>query len=322
MLNIGASKFETNSLFLQPTYSCGKGCQGCYLKEQEKFLDKKNNYPQFWQDLIIDLFHNQKYIKANQVTLALDTLPSKQHLLYTNADREFMLRLAKLYFSAASTRDNLQEPEAHITVNCINDFKQYIEELDMGTGLKLNLVSISNINNLEDIRLVRKLAPGAEINWNILSTSLVKYSLEYIKSILQAVDNMYLLLHKAPLGDTGHNIKSFKEACRKIDELREDSYEPPADSCKLPELVDKVVVDHCMTDARNFKSTGKGCSSNISRFQVWPDGRVTGCAYNSHNQYRKAAYTIQEVVENLKDARNRYEFSQCTIPQELSNIRK
>ena len=317
MLNLAGDKFNTQEIFLQPSYSCGKSCGGCYIKENEVFYNRKNNYPEFWPSVIYDLLIEQKHINAKQVTLALDTLPSKNHLLYTSTDRQFMIEIADYYFGWSRVRKNSNNPEAHITVNCVNDLKQYLDVIKYPT-LKLNLVSISNINCVEDVEYIRDIAPGVEVNWNILSTSLVKQNPESIRKILQVVDNMYLLLHKVPLGESGNQIRQLREALIIIDKFRDKSkQDTDGKSCSLPDLTSKVVIDHCITNSIKFKKSGHGCSSNISRFQIWPDGRVTGCAYNSHNQYKDPATNIQDIVNNLRDARNRYEFKGCHIPTQL-----
>lgn len=327
---MGGSVFECDALFLQPTYTCGKNCLGCYVKAQEKNRGNhstKDRY--FWLDLIGEVLTAQTKIRPKQVTLALDTLPSKNHLLYSKQHREWMINLANYYFLFAERkgfkhRNQCNNTEAHITVNCVNDIRAYKEEVNEDNYLSngLSLVSISNINGIEDIRYARETFPGAKINWNILSTSLVDIEKDKIKEILRHVDNCYLLLNKAPTGRIGNQISAFMKSLELVESIRDKDNTTIPGTCKVPDPTSKIVVDHCISDAVKFHKTGFGCSANISKFQVWPDGRVTGCAYNALNQYDNASTTLDDVVANLFSARKRYEFSMCTIPNELQQIRK
>ncbi len=319
MLNIGSSRFQTENLFFQPTWTCGKNCPTCYVKEKENIFKPTQIGSDLWTRIFNEVFVKRASVDTEQTTLALDTLPSHNHIKYTNEDRQAMIRIARSYLTYSSQGKDI---EAHLTINCINDLKEYLFELQMDTlPDSISLLSVSNINTRQDVEVIKKLAPYSKVNWNVLSTSLVKHSLENIKSILQVIDNMYLLLNKAPLGYPGHEIQSFIEAVGKVAALKDNT---PAISgaCKVPDLTSKIVTDHCMSDAVNSLKTGQGCKANISRFQIWPDGRVTGCAYNSRTQYDKAAITLDDVVSNLRAAKQRYEFKSCNIPSELVKLNK
>lgn len=313
MINLESKTFETEVLFLQPTWSCGKNCPGCYVKEKEYKFGSEEMSLKDWILLLHDILITQDYIKTNQVTLALDTIP------HGNAETAI-----KMYYIAEKFvnihQSKAKDLQVHLTVNCANDLRSYFPT---GPKNNIDLLSISNINNLDDIQFARQVFPKAKINWNILSSSLIKKDPKDIKQILAHVNQAYLLLHKAPLGHQEHDWDSWQKAFFLIAELRAGQEEVPetSDSCLVPNLFDKIIFDGCVRDAWNYAKDKKfgreafGCSSNVSRFQIWPDGRVTGCAYNSHEQYGKKVESFSDIVNNLRDARTRYEFHHCTIPQ-------
>jgi hypothetical protein len=313
MINLGSDVFECETLFLQPTWTCAKNCPGCYVKEKEHIFGSEEMSLEKWSTIFFNIFLSKKQIKTNQVTMALDTLSLE------GVEVAFkMLTLAETFLSSAKNKGDTQ---AHMTVNCVNDLFGYKLQLNNSDCENIDLLSISNINNTSDIEKVRKIFPNAKINWNILSGSLIKKSPEDIKSILTHVDQAYLLLHKAPLGHQGHDFASWQEAMALIRKLAHEwDVGLPDESCSINPYNNKIILDGCMQDAWNhikankFGRSTEGCSSNVSRFQIWPDGRVTGCAYNSHQRFGKKAESMADIVDNLRDARTRYEFSDCTIP--------
>ncbi len=310
MINLGAGHFTTNALFLQPTFDCGKNCSGCYVKAHEELYGRTQMSQRVWRDIIWDVLVNHQRIAPTQVTLALDTISRSPD------EGKFMRDLARSYFNGALEKN--PDMEVHFTVNCVNDLRGYLETYKNKIE-GINLVSISNLNKVEDIEFVREWVPGARVNWNVLSSSLKNRDpVKDIRPLLQRVDMMYLLLHKAPMGQEGHDLASFHQAVKNLLQLDTSREPTPAGSCAVPSLTTKVVTDGCLADSRKFLKTGFGCSSNVNRFQVWPDGRVTGCAYNSHNRYGKAAESLEDIVANLKDARDRYEFKACSIPKAVT----
>ncbi|HUU86426.1 MAG TPA: hypothetical protein VMX17_01565 [Candidatus Glassbacteria bacterium] len=325
MINLASNKFNTEVIFLQPTFDCSLNCQGCYVKEKEHKFDSKNMSVENWIDLIRDAVLLNQYIDAEQVTMAIDSLPQ------VIGPVAFMLHdvLDEFLVCTKAARKINPNKEFHITCNSTKDLMDYFNNPNSGFVLSrwvdgyswgegITMVSISNIEKDNDLEYIRQIFPNAKINWNILSSTFIKYKEDRIIDTLKQVDMAYLLLHKAPLGEQGHKIKEFKKAYVKVKELKKKYSNPQVEnSCTLPSMPDKIVFDGCITDSIEFSRSGNGCSSNVSRFQVWPDGKVTGCAYNSHQQYGVPAKNIQDVTQNLKDARLRYEFNSCTIPKEL-----
>jgi hypothetical protein len=315
MINIGSSIFQANAIFLQPSWACAKQCPGCYSKERETQFGSDEASIGTWETLIQNI-KKQNGINSNQITFALDALP-------TNRYRNRMANIAFKYFDCVGKHKT--NTEFHITTNHINDLNKYTEYYDEINNL--DLLSISNILSVDQINLARLEVPGAKINWNVTSGDFVKQvkrqGLEQVKKIVRKVDSVYLLLHKAPMGLQGHDLNGFfdgLEVLKQFDNIESVEANDAGEICAVPSLSRKFNLDGCMNDARKFNKSGKGCSSNISRFQIWPDGRVTGCAYNSHNQYGKFANNFEDIIDNLWDAKFRYEFATCSIPKALNNF--
>ncbi len=305
-------RFSANAIFLQPTWTCKKNCQGCYVKEKESKFGSDEMDTNIWLQLLYHIKSNGTKLRASQITLALDTLPK-------TAARYKMEEIASEYFATISQHYKVEDPdtEFHITCNSVNDLKEYNERAD-----GLHLCSISHLNNADEIGYIKSVFPNAKINYNVMSSDFVKQvnarGIDHVKSIVRNVDSVYLLLSKAPMGQEGHDFSGFFQALETLKQFKNPKQEvTEGEACAVPDLASKFVMDGCMQDSRKFIKTKFGCSSNVSRFQIWPDGRVTGCAYNSHNQYGKAAESFEDVLENLHDAKNRYEFSSCSIPKGL-----
>lgn len=323
-------RFSANAIFLQPTWACAKSCGfnpkhsdkqnalGCYVKQKEhKFGSEEMDIP-VWEDVLTQLVSEQKTLRAAQVTMALDTLPK------TAARLKMQLIFAD-YNELVSDFSTENDTEFHFTVNSVNDLQTY----DPLINQRMNLVSISHLKNADEIHTVRDFFPKAKINYNVMSGDLVSQvnskGIDHVRSIVKNVDSVYVLLSKAPMGLPGHDFNGFFQALEILKQFKAVKQETDGQACALPDLSSKFIMDGCMVDAAKFNQqvknnplkTGFGCAANVSRFQVWPDGRVTGCAYNSHNQYGKLAESFDDVIENFQEAKQRYEFDGCSIPKGL-----
>lgn len=314
---------HVNALFLQPTPWCARNCNGCYVKGFENLTGVKDSQIVLFQDILKVINRSQKEdtsspvtatLLANQVTFALDRRPAKDpgvrmdnsHMV-NHTKRRVMLELFQGFLEA---KIHSTGGEFHATVHTLSDLNDYL--VDMGgwpfTTLPLDMISISHINELEGQMLdeVRKrVAPL--INWNltvdpVVNMDKIKHS---FRTVAEHVDSIYLVLHKPNTGQYFDPV----------------AFEVHQDFIKFirsqPQSVqDKVHVDGCISDSRKFLSTGYGCSSNVSRFQVWPDGSVTGCAYNQ-NRVTPTAENLSELLKNLTQASKVYEFDRCKIPVHL-----
>lgn len=302
---------HVNALFLQPTPWCARHCNNCYVKG---FEQKNGNEvsPVFTE--ILDLVNqpevsNPKRLLANQITLALDKRPLKPVNIRMDGShssiffkRELMLRYFEKFLIAKSKSIG---GEFHVTVHTINDLFDYWQS--QTNRIMIDMVSLSTIDSKEiscfqDIRSI--IAP--HINWNLTADPSLKLDKENFYQIAEAVDSIYLVLHKPSTGQhlDIHAFERYQELLQLI-KIQPES------------IQNKVHIDGCLSDSRKFLSTGYGCSSNVSRFQVWPDGSVSGCAYNQE-RVTPAANNLSELLKNLTQASKVYEFNKCKIPHYLN----
>jgi hypothetical protein len=323
---------HVNALFLQPTPWCSRNCNGCYVKGFEDINGVKVSQAQLFKDILkvinrVSPEGNSPVtttLLANQVTFALDRRPvdsnsvhmDNSHLVVRNK-RDIMMDLFREFIEAKRVSTG---GEFHVTVHTLSDLMEYwLYGLVRWpyTSLPLDMISISHINHGEVLaidKLRTHIAPL--VNWNLTIDPVM--NMDTIKKtfpiIAEHIDSIYLVLHKPSTGQR-FNPEAF-EAHQ--DFLRFIRTQPQS-------IQDKVHVDGCITDSRKFLATGYGCSSNVSRFQVWPDGSVTGCAYNQ-NRVTPGADNLTELLKNLTQASKVYEFDRCKIPVHLDpqngNVRK
>jgi hypothetical protein len=329
-----------NALFLQPTTFCRLNCNGCYVKEWSK-KEVINAIPQHmshtvWGNIVrtfmgledIYLPSRTGVIKdlqpytygANQITLALD-----DHS-YVNAQKDYMLNIFnRVLEEVANAKYQGIETEFHITTHTTQSINNYlthdskIERKNSTTNcLKyIDMVSISDfrIGDRDILGVIKK--NKTKINWNFMPHP--SFTEEHIAEALEIVDSVYVILHKP---DLGIHIprKTIKHYFDMIELLKN----------KFPKHLYKINIDGCVTDAKKYAEKGFGCSSNISRFQIWPNGSVSGCPY-SHRPITPSAFGIHEedsyaeiedvilsrVLDNIRKASKIYQFKNCKIPEDI-----
>jgi hypothetical protein len=320
---------HVNALFLQPTPWCSRNCNGCYVKGFENINKVTTSQAELFKDIlkIINRVSSEEgssvpALLANQVTFALDRRPIDSKSVYmdnrqdiTRQQRNTMMDLFHAFIEAKRMSIG---GEFHITVHTLGDLKEYLwMDFDWPyTSLKIDMLSISHISEeTSELNALRKYFTKS-INWNLTVDPIM--NMNTIKKtfpiIAEHVDSIYLVLHKPNTGQY-LNLKALEVH---QDFLRFIRTQPQ-------KIQDKVYIDGCVVDSHRFLTTGYGCSSNVSRFQVWPDGSVTGCAYNQ-NKITPSATNIDELLKNLTQASKVYEFDQCKIPVHLDpnnkNIKK
>jgi len=314
---LNSNIININAVFIQPTTYCGLNCKGCYVKAWEKNLNSSENL-ESWKWL--DLFHIfigehktnprliGKEVHTNQITLALDNLPSPRGLI-----TEHMQRILVNYLTVAQYgKERAIDTEFHMTVNSIDALYEY-RPFSMEQAKCLDLITFSQIHKKDIGKLKGMRDIVSHVNYNFQPSLLnntkkaIKQKIKILKEdILPNVNTMYLILHKP---DTGKDL----------DQEMTNNYFLFWEQLKEtlpPGLLAKVNLDGCVIDAKRYVTTGGGCSSNISRFQVWPNGAVSGCPY-SHTPKTKAAIDAVDIIENIQEASKVYEFKKCKIPENL-----
>lgn len=321
---IDAEHFHINALFFQPTYWCALDCEKCYVKGMEKNTDPEvleglnnNIHGSLYRlnDLLTVFTNNVNKTEesdrresywANQVTIAVDNL-SKDEAKSKTMSYFFGWVISRFY---SLEEYHYERPELHLTCNSIDTLNEYIDLT--GTEKMMNVVSVMTfsfltVKDIPKLVVFRNKYPGIHINWNftVFNEKWLSAEMSALKEIEPYVDTIYYVMHKPALGDNldRPKTKMYFDALPKMKSILGDAFR-------------KVNIDGCVSDAKKWRDTGFGCASNVSRFQVWPDGSVSGCPYQQRPQ-TSAADNFSDIIENLRTAAKRYEFDNCKIPETL-----
>ncbi len=328
IINTLSSRVEVHTLFLQPTPWCARNCKGCYVKKRNP--EGAQDYihtvtPLTDQFALIKLFCKGELAWANEITVAMDDLPTSRK------QQNHMVGLFDRIFGMIQESKQKREllPSMHMTFHTVNTYLSYVDRTknnsdwfreskprDTWEGLAfpghlLDMINFSQLSANEITRkLLKKIRKETPVNYNYLiprnvSKKNIGKHIKHLTEIGEMVDHIYLVIHKDPVGQkrtSDQIIKSQNNMANDrfyIDQMRK----------YLPKHIkSKINIDGCLKDVGKFIITGYGCSSNVSRFQVWPNGSVSGCAYAHPSIAKTPGLTTESILQNIKKARKRYDF--------------
>lgn len=276
-----------NAVFIQPTFSCAKSCPGCYIKES---VQAGQMSKELLASIIRYMWISNRF-QVHQITLAVDDLPDNEMAIIMIHSLKEVLRLKSVYGKRV---------ELHLTCNSMKTLDKYI---DSGISLRYiamnaDMISFSHLSEQDEL-LLEYLRSFTKVNYNYMPGG----NLNAYREMLKHVDMSYLLFFKTGLGrlNDPRAISRFKETIIAMANWGSEERS-------------KIIVDGCIRDAAKYQVSGFGCSANISRIHIWPDGHVTGCPYNKDGG--KPATNITSIINNIEDTLNKYEFKSCTIPRD------
>lgn len=312
ILNVSGDKIELNALFIQPSRLCAGNCAGCYVKEHVQ--TKEYMEPTLFGKLIWAAIED-RVLFANQITVSFDLLPEddwhKSILLAYYKKLSEQVRNAK--------EQGVDLPAIHGTFTHADSFIEYKRSISSHSD-PFDMVSISNLPTPADAERILANNGGAmagrHINFNhqipeyICSDNIDEY-VKHMETIAKAVSTIYLVIHKFPVGKE----MTVEDEIRFKNRLTHDLTVIHTLNKRLTDNARaKLIYDGCLADTAKFAKDGHGCSSNISRIQVWPDGSVTGCAY-AHQSSTGPAETIELLIDNIRAVRKEYDFREkCYLP--------
>lgn len=318
ILRVTPHVIELNALFMQPTRWCALDCEGCYVKEHG---EQAYHTPSMEQQRLFGLFYlNQEGCWANQITISMDDMPKDP------AKRAHMGELYRYILSLVQfdSREKSDQPEVHMTFHTHATFKHYVDsEGSLARLKKIDMISISELS-LSQAGFYEKLRGGnAKLNWNYLVPQMGP-DFDWDKEVRKFefankyFDHIYLVIFKNPVGKHRDLLTRLGDKNR----MKNDVLYINTLLGKLsPELQRKIDTDGCLADTQRYLKTSFGCSSNISKFQVWPDGSVTGCPYAYDSPGKTVGRTAADILENIRSERTRYEFKErCHLPEVLRSI--
>lgn len=316
------NRLEIGTLFIQPTYWCSsQSCKNCYVKKHSGPTDKFISLVQAIR--LFNMFYQGESAWANQITISIDNLPPNT----TANDFHYTYMLGYwLEVRAAIWRDKRprrERPEIHMTCHSWDSWSEYTtSELADDDIFILELLDMISISNITDLELTKDLTKQVHVNYNhlipsdVTSQNIDKYVEKMIK-IGKIVQSIYLTVNKTPIGlSLSEDAQRFM-AYRMSSDL---SYIKTMLECLPKDVRRKVHVDGCIEDVNKARKTGFGCSSNVSRFQVWPDGSVSGCPY-AYSGNTGPAENAEDILKNIKEARKTYDFRErCHLPAIIDSI--
>ena len=204
--------------------------------------------------------------------------------------------------------------------------RDYIETLKIDdTELeRLDFISLSHPPTMRrhGFRNLTKRLENTQFGWNVkipskMDKNSILTGLRWIDEAQAYLDQIYLMLTKSPVGAkrTLQTAEIDKQQMRTDLHFIEQVYE----MAERNGYRHKLLVDGCLRDVVKFKDTGYGCSANISKFQIWPDGSVSGCPYK-YKAVTPHAGTWEEVLINIRKAQYYYDFQECHLPEIYADV--
>jgi len=249
-------------------------------------------------------FWNSNKAWANQLTISMDVVPRIGNSVH-------LLRFARYLeeeLLAPGALEREERPEVHLTLRNLLSAQAYRFNGQHSLFENVDVVTVSNGCSLDtpfkENKLVKFLNRNfmldiSSIGWNSSTTNM---QVDLISRTLEVYDHVYMLLNKTPIGKPV-DLDIHKKYLAKYQEV----YTLLSNS-----LGDKISRDTCVDDSEKFIKTGFGCSSNVSKFQVWPDGTVSGCPYAIRG-HGKVAVVAEDILDNIRQARKVQDFSECYI---------
>jgi hypothetical protein len=263
---------------------------------------------------LIELFSlGRNNFSVKQISISIDDIPlhwDERESIHIEMQAQFndFLRLSR----------SRRETEIHITACDINTLSKYGELNNYFENFEV--VSLSNISD-QDIENLKKYFINEHINYNhlcpdIVNSYTIREQIEHIIEVAEVVDTIYIIVRKRP---TGKEFTPEEEASN-ISRLQQDLSYIRTILAKVPESVRrKINIDTCIEDVIRGRRTGSGCSANVSKFQVWPDGTVSGCPY-AFSGCGKIAKSAEDILRNIELAKSNYEYETCYLRRSYNTL--
>jgi len=250
---------------------------------------------------------------ANQITVSIDNLPK-------NPEQRPLMHPVFIYLRQLSHMTSERVGELHITMHSPSTIIPY---MTLGSLIREELKDFDmiSISSWDGGSFLGELCKITHINYNHLAPSVVNSGniqkhIDYITEIGQHVSSIYMMTRKQPTSKIFTEQEELMNAAR----LQQDMSYIKTIIHKVPtDVRRKIHVDTCIQDVVEHSRTDFGCSANISKFQVWPDGTVSGCPY-AFNGIGKIAEFAEDILENIRMARSIYEFKRCHIRRSHSYL--
>jgi len=292
-----------DQLFIQPTYwcrgfsgqsvsgrniPCNGGVEGsspllpakcpladiCYVRaHQEKNEHRDKQLSLYQQVKLFRMFYSGPHW-ANQISISVDELPEPVDEVTLRQRRHMIYFLVSVLNCLNNKYKPDDAPEVHLTMRSPRTLEDYMEAgIPFSFFSAADLISFSDLSSGPVDTCTRLVDAGVQVNYNRVDcTMLPRY--------LPPVSSIYTLVEK-PHG-----------------KLRGIMIMPPNDFFQW---------DICLHHLEN-----NNCNANISKFQVWPDGSVSGCPYKETSD-TGPTLTAEGVVDNILKSSRCNNFEECCL---------
>ena len=132
-------KFHCNTIFIQPTNACCRGCTGCYVKAHQHGPQLDPEHHIRFQRL---LWWGER-ILCNQMTISMDSKGYAKQFGPNNQLLDHMARFALPVGMVPNNPNPDKRPELHLTFNTVSDFRFYDWAPRHNSGI--DVISFSHI---------------------------------------------------------------------------------------------------------------------------------------------------------------------------------
>jgi hypothetical protein len=268
---------HVSHIMWQPTATCKLSCPGCYVPKMQlesASVDAK---------IALDVYSN-KSVTCRQFTLSADDLTH-----FPNGLKTIVRGIWAKYPDSSL-------PDLCVTANSWNTVQCWARDLDMTVDQCLKPVSMLSLSTFPvlgkniSFMVEQCHANNTKVNFNYVVRGGEEQNKYFEMGVLYA-DQVYLVLKKPALGEPlpRQDLVNWMKA-RQYAKIY---------AGKKPE---KIIEDQCVMDSMSYNDCGQCCSAHTSKSQVWPNGTMTGCPYDSHQTHG--------------------DICSCAIPVELKALKK
>ena len=261
-------RIHKTSLFIQPEFKCNVGCKGCYAVK-----NKESEFAVVGQVAKILARIANDNTEFNQFTISLNDLDEKDaqfsvetcRLVARNVDKEkvhYACSVSSLkMYNKLLNFDDCDALSISIDQHKITKF--LTDESADGTSIVVTLLKIKEEH------------PDLHININLLVSKETDENAFVLDSFHDIADSVHLIMNK-PI-DNLFNEES-------LDEFQDsfEGYIKHAIAIKETYGSDiDIDIDSCIrTVLKNLTNdTDFSCRAGVDHTSLWPDGKMTGCAY-------------------------------------------
>jgi hypothetical protein len=190
-----------DTLIIQPSFYCEKGCADCYIHSVSR--PKIKHIAPFQLEIVANKFICGDDYKTNQLSISIDELPSNL------THRAHMAMFLDGFFCFARANKNKNSPELHTTMYSPKTILSYeAAGLNKEDFLLFDSIYFSHIlqKDMDIIKWIRKSNPKIEIGWN----NLFRVS-NFACS--EVVDNIYWLVDKVKSNPIICGFNGVRDVC-------------------------------------------------------------------------------------------------------------